>query len=409
LLPGNELITFETFGYDYEGEIVDLAPGELLTLDIELQRSDLINPDGVVREMETDEPLAGVRVTPNHPELTPAVTDAAGYYQLVDVPESFYELAVICDGLPGYGAIWQPYYVVDLPDLREAGSLLLPSTVTDFEDGPSGFTPGELWEYGIPTTGPSGGFGGDYCWGVGMDGNYPDDATGTLTSPVYPLEYDGTPGVGHTLQLSFHYWCDTEEGWDGARLEVWRDDAFVYRFPVDGYTDVALAGLGQMAGWSGNSDGWRGAVFDLSDLVPTGPTEFDLQFRLIFGSDLWIDGNGFWIDDIALALRNTVTAVPEEVPSVAASPHLSAYPNPFNPSVTLVWRANRTGRLRIELFDLRGRRVRNLFDGDVVTASGRVTWDGRDAGGRAVASGSYLVRLSDPSGEIATHRIVLVR
>ncbi len=411
-LPGLELITFTTFSYDYEGEILDLLPGQIVTLDVALVVSELINPEGDIRAMETAEPLADVRVTPNHPALTPTLTDAAGHFELMGVPESFWELTLVCDGLPGHGVVAHPYYTVGLPEerlRRPSLSLLLPAAVTDFEAGPGDFTADNLWEYGTPTTGPGGGFGGDYCWGVGMHGNYPDAASGTLTSPVYHLEYTGPPGIGHTLQLSFHYWSDTETGWDGVRLEVWHDAAWHYRFPLTEYTDVALSGLDQMAGWSGDSDGWRGALFDLSGLVPSGPTDFDLQFRLIFGSDDYVDGNGFWIDDIALAMRSTVTPVPQDLPSPGTSPLLTAYPNPFNPTVTIAWRLSRPGQLRVELFDLRGRRIVTLHDSSVGTEIGSVTWDGRDATGRAVASGTYLVRLRSPSEQVVTRRIVLAR
>jgi len=180
------------------------------------------------------------------------------------------------------------------------------------------------------------------------------------------------------------------------------------QYPLGGYTDQLLGGLGWAAGWSGDSGGWRGAVFKLADLVE-GLEDFDLQFRFVFGSDGNVTDSDFWIDDIAITTRATTVAVPEELPSVVLAPTLSAYPNPFNPQLTIAWSAPRTGHLRLEVFDLRGRRVRTLLDGEVSATAGEIVWNGRDLRGRGVASGAYLLRLQTPEGPAVVERIVLAR
>ena len=55
--------------------------------------------------------------------------------------------------------------------------------------------------------------------------------------------------------------------------------------------------------------------------------------------------------------------------------------------------------MRLELFDLAGRRVRSLVSG--VLPAGEVSreWDGRDEAGHGVHPGVYFVRLTTP-----THR-----
>ena len=62
-----------------------------------------------------------------------------------------------------------------------------------------------------------------------------------------------------------------------------------------------------------------------------------------------------------------------------------------------VYWLNSTGglgeRLAVEVLDVRGARVRRLErQGE---SSGRIVWDGRDAAGRAVASGVYWLRIRD--------------
>jgi len=53
----------------------------------------------------------------------------------------------------------------------------------------------------------------------------------------------------------------------------------------------------------------------------------------------------------------------------------------------------RADRVRVEVFDLLGARVRVLVDGVCAAGEQAHLWDGRDSGGRTLGSGVYLVRL----------------
>ena len=76
---------------------------------------------------------------------------------------------------------------------------------------------------------------------------------------------------------------------------------------------------------------------------------------------------------------------------------------------TLRFSMNASGEVDLEVYDLRGRRVRTLARAlHYPPGDHRLTWDGRDYGGRTLGSGLYLVRgRSGPSEE--TTRLVLVR
>lgn len=86
-----------------------------------------------------------------------------------------------------------------------------------------------------------------------------------------------------------------------------------------------------------------------------------------------------------------------------------AWPNPFNPQLTVkVW-APGDGPLRVRLLDLRGRELAVLHDGP--TAGPRwleLGWDARDAGGRPLPSGVYLYE-SAGFGQRLSGKVVLVR
>lgn len=95
-------------------------------------------------------------------------------------------------------------------------------------------------------------------------------------------------------------------------------------------------------------------------------------------------------------------------PAAPAGPVLTVAPNPFNPQTTLRFTLAADGPTTLDVYDLAGRRVRTLLDGHLVAGEHRVTWDGRDDGGRAVASRVYLIRLR--SGDVAdVRRVALAR
>jgi len=68
----------------------------------------------------------------------------------------------------------------------------------------------------------------------------------------------------------------------------------------------------------------------------------------------------------------------------------------------------RAAQLSLDVYDVRGARVRSLRDEFVAAGPGVAVWDGRDDRGHLVAGGTYLVRLRWPSGT-EVRRITVVR
>ncbi len=91
-------------------------------------------------------------------------------------------------------------------------------------------------------------------------------------------------------------------------------------------------------------------------------------------------------------------------PSVASAA-LQAFPNPFNATVTLKFEIPEPGIFRMELFDLLGRRVRELWAGPVACEK-TIRVDGRD-----LASGIYFARVWQPlhNRPVATAKLVLIK
>ena len=65
------------------------------------------------------------------------------------------------------------------------------------------------------------------------------------------------------------------------------------------------------------------------------------------------------------------------------------------------------GQILARLFTLDGRSVRTLFDGNQPSGVLNLSWDGRDGGGSAVASGVYLLHVTGPKLDTKTKIIVI--
>lgn len=83
-------------------------------------------------------------------------------------------------------------------------------------------------------------------------------------------------------------------------------------------------------------------------------------------------------------------------------------PNPFNPRTTITYDLPEAGGVRLAVFDLAGRLVRMLVDESRSQGSYEAVWDGRDAAGREVGSGTYLARI-EFGGKVEVVRMGLVR
>ncbi|MCB5248016.1 MAG: T9SS type A sorting domain-containing protein [Candidatus Cloacimonetes bacterium] len=98
-------------------------------------------------------------------------------------------------------------------------------------------------------------------------------------------------------------------------------------------------------------------------------------------------------------------AVGEELPGPALA-CLEVFPNPAA-SATISYSLDKGAEVSLEVFDLRGRRVRSLFGGNQAGGTHSLSWDGRDDERRPLAKGQYLARLR-AAGKQSFGRITLL-
>ncbi len=84
------------------------------------------------------------------------------------------------------------------------------------------------------------------------------------------------------------------------------------------------------------------------------------------------------------------------------------YPNPFNPQTTVTFALDRQQRAEVAVYDLTGKQIAVLADRAFDAGNHSVVWNGKDANGRAVPTGTYVVRLGTDSSTQA-QKVLLLR
>ena len=161
------------------------------------------------------------------------------------------------------------------------------------------------------------------------------------------------------------------------------------------FWDVETSGCMASAGGTGKTTAEMHDVATYTSLATVG-----LDAPWDFVGDPYDDTgvNDYWaidptINDGYPYLNNEpVSSDDEAIPSPASAIALSpAFPNPFNPTTTIAFSIAVGERATLEIFNVRGQRVRSF--GEYPAGEHSVVWNGRADSGASVASGVYFYRL----------------
>jgi len=141
--------------------------------------------------------------------------------------------------------------------------------------------------------------------------------------------------------------------------------------------DTVVSGVGG-AGGAPASGGGIAANGTLAQPTPVG---------VATGGGLVLHGGFWYLRGGAVSGVDTPSADPLRT-------RLGAnYPNPFNPRTRIDYDLAAPCRVRLEVFDARGRRVRTLVAAEQPAGRYHAVWTGDDDAGRPAASGLYFYRL----------------
>jgi hypothetical protein len=153
-------------------------------------------------------------------------------------------------------------------------------------------------------------------------------------------------------------------------------------------------------------------IFTISELIPELPGRtLHMRGRWVtpnplFPRSRWITPDAHTSGDHDLHLTGTSVGVPPLVPGAALRIDAVA-PNPTlgQGASRVSFTLPRAGRVSLEVFDLRGARVRRLLEEKVPAGPSSIAWDGKDDQGRSSAAGVYLLVLKS-GNEVARGKAI---
>ena len=261
--------------------------------------------------------------------------------------------------------------------------------------------------------------------------------TYTRTEPTLYDYADGIPGL--------HYFMVMTHGisqfifWESQPDSGFSMDNIVPAQPVNFAAVQSFDPIGLLLSWGDGAVGAAGAVGAVKALGTLTDSDFshyalyrDVTPRFLPGPEnciyegpdtTYFDGewrwnSGFYYRLAAVDIHGNHSTfgliTPDDVtgtetPRTPAASYLAQNaPNPFNPSTTIEFGLASPARVTLSIYDVSGRLIRTLIEEPRAAGVYKQPWDGRDAAGRAVASGVYFYRLR--AGAFTdTKKLVLAR
>lgn len=148
--------------------------------------------------------------------------------------------------------------------------------------------------------------------------------------------------------------------------------------------------------------------FDISHVISSGPYNIAANDTIRIAFAVLANDDKAGIDNAVINARNKfqgiLTDVQEDgliVPSLFALEQ--NYPNPFNPTTTIDFSIAKTGQVKLKLFDVLGKEVVLLIDGEMSGGAHSISFDASP-----LPSGVYFYTLISESNE-ATKKMVLLK
>ncbi len=264
-------------------------------------------------------------------------------------------------------------------------------------------------------TGGNSGMGGDFLYRWGNPAVYErGSSSDQYFFVIHGVNWidQGLPGEGNILAFN-----------NGDRSGSANDDSSVDEIapPVDGSGDYSIepdSAFGpSLPSWSYSNPGsfYGGPTQCGAFRLPNGntiatSTEDYLAFEVTAAGDVvwefthssrFARAQRYW-DIETSVVSEDIAGVPGPVQPLAN------VPNPFNPTTEIAYSVHTGGQVRLDIHDVTGRLVAQLVDNHVDAGDHTIKWDGRNAAGDAVSSGTYLIRL-ESAGEVLNKKITLVR
>jgi hypothetical protein len=236
---------------------------------------------------------------------------------------------------------------------------------------------------------------------------------------------DSNPGYNHLARFDYNL----TPLWDDFSIELIA--AYGYYAKMERFSDGTLAIIWRSE--QGNPTDFVPATLDYQFVSPDGeynpatayiitthqPSIYNLESAAVSDRILltWADGSSYYRDKDepiehvnlwAQMIDRETSSVsdPDTDPSAEVSLKQN-YPNPFTTSTSICFELQKASSVKLNIFNLRGQKVRTLLNEESQPGVYYPSWDGCDALGNKAASGIYLYRLSTGSGTFIKRMMLL--
>jgi hypothetical protein len=162
----------------------------------------------------------------------------------------------------------------------------------------------------------------------------------------------------------------------------------------------------------GSAAGVKVCLWKPGELYIRGLTDsegrFETAVALAEPGELYVTASGQdmlpSIDTVAVHVSSGI----DNDPLVPAQTYLgNNYPNPFNPTTDIQFAIADPDRIKLEIYDITGRKVKTLIDSHCSAGTHEVRWDGVNENGQPASAGMYLYRLSTSDKDLVKKMVLL--
>ena len=239
-----------------------------------------------------------------------------------------------------------------------------------------------------------------------LDFIYPAQGTAIQYGEEQTIEWENLSTIAEVdLQIT----TDNGDNWQMIADNITNDGDFIYDFTSEPSDNcelmISASNNSQVVNYSGKFTISESPVEWLSTENLSGEIAGNQSEEIIFE----IDTNGLEEDSyyaniqitsdigqvINIPVNLNVTTNTNENSISPSSLSLNNYPNPFNPTTIISFKLVSAAKenAKIEIYNLKGQKVKTLLNRKLAAGNHRVVWNGDDDNGKPVGSGVYFYKL----------------
>ncbi len=242
-----------------------------------------------------------------------------------------------------------------------------------------------------------------YYWSEGVE----DYWSNWEPPPDYPPDASLLPMLWMNARTQTMF--DGDDTWPGFIEENnWNVDPKFDDFPGLAEADELLVQACKDIR-NGNTHGWDWDS-DMNEYPDTYRLHYSYPLPEYFKSHAGLTGTeGYQVGDLTYYYYDPPTNIKETKKTIPVDFVLEQnYPNPFNPETLIKYSLPKSSMVRLEIYDIVGRRVSTLVNSQQQSGQYSIKWKGRDDNGSAVSSGIYFYKITAGSFT-GTMKMMLVK